>query len=254
MYSRINIASKDPNGLMYELPRTKKAREKNTDWCERAVAKIGAITTKEWTYVLLLGGNDVMSFRLRVAQSQLRPDLLPSFWSESLLLNVPTSGLRRAKVIHVPLLQPADDTFASARNGVVETPLAAYDDPEVWPNIAMIALPVPQKNVLTMINRFRISRSPIDALEHSLRWLAFTWGVSRSSNPILEGMGMPSACMLGTAFSAARFDLTPGVESNLSCPEAIWSAAMRWDSFYAKNHGTVPKGCFVIDHQYAITE
>jgi len=254
MYSRINIASMAKSPSMEQLPRSKKAKEKNTDWCTRAAEKSGAINTKEWTYVLLLGGTDVMSFRLRVAQSQLRSDLLPSFWSESLLLNIPPSGIGNAKVIHVPLMQPAGENFATSRNGVVETPLSAYADAETWPNIALIALPVPQKNILNMIKRFKESRSPVDALEHSLRWLAFAWGVSRSANPILDGMGLPSACMLDTVFSAARFDLTPGVETSLSCPEAIWSAAMRWNSFYEKNHGTVPKGCFVIDHKYGITE
>lgn len=254
MYSRINIASTGKNAEMVELPRSKKAKEKNTDWCERAIREIGSPSTREWTYVLLVGGNDVMSFRLRVAQSQLRRDLLPSFWSEALLLSVPPSGLGRAKVVHVPLLQPADERFASSRNGVVETPLAAYANPDIWPNIALIALPVAQKTVLAMIDRFRKTRSPIDALEHSLRWLAFVWGVSRSTNPILEGMGLPSACMLDAAFACASFDLTPGVESSLSCPEAIWCSAMRWDSFYKKNHGTVPKGCFVIDHKYNIAE
>jgi hypothetical protein len=36
--------------------------------------------------VLLLGGTSIVDFRMRVAQSELRQDLLPSFWSTCGLL------------------------------------------------------------------------------------------------------------------------------------------------------------------------
>jgi len=40
--------------------------------------------------------------------------------------------------------------------------------------------------------------------------------------------GMPSAAMLETAYATNGFDLTPGLESRSSCPEAIWQSASWW--------------------------
>jgi hypothetical protein len=57
------------------------------------VAPQGATANFEWLSstgyrdgVVLLGGTSIVDFRMRVAQSELRQDLLPSFWSTCGLL------------------------------------------------------------------------------------------------------------------------------------------------------------------------
>jgi hypothetical protein len=58
-----------------------------------------------------------------------------------------------------------------------------------------------------------------------LRWLAFVWGAAGAGNPLYESMGIPSAAMVEVVFVELGFDLTPGLESRASYPEAIWQAA-----------------------------
>jgi len=229
-------------------------RETNTQWGERAVREMQTGGSRDWTYLVLLGGRDTMAFRLRVAQSQLRRDMLPSYWSESVLVELKGETVANARAIHVPLIQPEGPAFATRTNGVVARPLRDFDDPVRYPNIALIALPVPQAEILKRVESFGKSRSTLDALEHILRWLAFVWGAARTPNPLHENYGLPSACMLETVCAAANFDLTPGLEARASCPEAIWVAARYWQDYYEQFRGHPPTGRFWTPHEYPIEE
>lgn len=229
-------------------------RESNTQWGERAIVQMKTGGLEEWTYLALLGGNDSMAFRLRVAQSHLRSDMLPSYWSESILVELKANSVAKAQAIHVPLIQPEAPQFSTRTNGVVVRPLTDFDDPQRFPNIALIALPVAQAEILEKVESFRRSRSTLDALEHVLRWLAFAWGAARTGNPLHENYGLPSACMLETVCSAASFDLTPGLEARASCPEAIWVAALFWQAYYQKLRGKTPVGRYYAPHEYPIAE
>ena len=231
-------------------------REHNLAWGERAAREMRAAGPEAWTYVALLGGADTLAFRVRVAQSHLRSDMLPSYWSEAILVKLNDASLRGAEALYVPLAQPDGPHYAPQHNGVVSRPLADFDDTERYPNIALIALPVAQEKVLRQVDVFRRSRSTLDALEHVLRWLAFGWGVARTPNPLHESYGVPSACMLEIVCAAESFDLTPGLESRASCPEAIWSMARYWQEYFKKTapKGRVPFGRFAIGHQYPILE
>ena len=244
------------NPLIVRQPRND--REDNLAWGMRAVEQMDTSGPAEWTYVTLLGGADTLAFRLRAAQSVLRPDMLPSFWSEAILVKLKGNSLRNAEATHVPLAQPEGPTYSPAENGVVSRPLEDFRDPERYPNIALIALPIAQEKIFRHIDAFKRSRSSLDALEHVVRWLAYCWGVARTPNPLHENYGIPSACMLETVCAAEEYDLTPGLESRASCPEAIWGAARRWHEYYEKTGGDremkVPLGRFSTDHSYAIRE
>lgn len=63
-------------------------------------------------------------------------------------------------------------------------------------------------------------------------WLAYVWGAGRAANPLLDSQGIPSAAMVELVLGGAGYDLTPGLESRASCPEAIWQAARWWHSYY----------------------
>jgi len=237
------------------LELTRQPDEGNAAWCDRALEQLPQAAGSKWTCIALLGGKDTLSFRIRVAQSTMRSDLLPSYWSESaILVRGKPASLAQAKALYVPLAQPDDGRFAPADNGVVSRPFAWFDDPAQFPNVALIALPVAQAGVVRRVDAFRTSRSTLDALEHLLRWLAFCWGVSRTGNPLLENYGIPSSCMLETVFAAENFDLTPGLESRSSCPEAIWSAALYWHEYFRKTAEAEPVGRYAIGHGYDILD
>ena len=235
------------------------AAETNTAWMRRAhqamfaTGSMASESLDHWTCIALIGGSDTESFRLRVAQAQLRRDLLPSFWSDVMLVAPRDGSFAQAQATHVPLAQHGDARFPPRENGVVTRPLADFDDTGAFPNVALIAVPVKSKDIDDRLRAFRRSRSTLDALEHVLRWLAFVWGVARTGNPLHENYGIPSACMLETVFSAAGFDLTPGLESRASCPEAIWSGARYWHDYFLTAIGKRPVGRFDKPHGYAIT-
>jgi hypothetical protein len=242
------------NPCFTELPR--RGDEYNVEWGERAVADMKTGDARAWTYIALLGGADTLSFRLRVAQSHLRPDMQPSYWSEAVLVELDSgkNPLANAQVVSVPLSQPEPPRYAPEYNGVVRRPLREFADSAVYPNIALIALPVEQLKITHRVRTFESGRPTLDALEHVLRWLAFAWGVARTGNPLHDNYGIPSACMLETVCAAESFDLTPGLESRASCPEAIWSAALYWHEFYEKTAGRMPCGRFTTGHAYPILE
>jgi hypothetical protein len=89
----------------------------------------------------------------------------------------------------------------------------------------------------------------LDGVDLTLRWLAYVWGVARSGNPLLDGMGIPSAAMLEVVIGAAGFDLTPGLESRSSCPEAIWQAAKWWHEYYVDQKRSPITGAYFIGHK-----
>lgn len=252
MLPQLRSKSKTPNSAFTPLARAD--NEDNLQWGTRAVGEMQTDGSVAWSYVVLLGGSDTMSFRLRVAQSHLRRDMLPSYWSESLFMRLVGPDVSKAKVIHVPLLQPPRALMATRTNGVVERSLKDFADPIKWPNIAIIALPLPYSSLLEKIDAFKRSRGTLDALEHILKWLAFSWGVARTPNPLNDGVGLPSSCMLETACAAAGFDLTPGLESRASCPEAIWVAARYWHEYFEEFAGERPSGRYTTPHKFSIED
>jgi hypothetical protein len=247
-------STSERNPSFFALARTE--GERNLAWGERAVVDMRADAGPDaWTYIALLGGSDTLAFRLRVAQSHLRGDMLPSYWSEAILIRLTGATLAGAEAISVPLAQPPGPAYAPTENGVVGVPLSDFDDPARYPNIALIALPKAQAKILARVELFRRARSTFDALEHVLRWLAFAWGVARTPNPLHENYGIPSAGMLETVCAAEDVELTPGLESRASCPEAIWASALHWRDFFAKTgERRVPFGRYVIGHEYPIVE
>ena len=237
-------------------PLARVKREANGSWLARALIDFDLADLSLWSFVVLAGGKDVGAFRLRVAQSHLRGDMLPSFWSDCALLNVAAGDMSKASFFNIPLLQPATASYAPRRNGVVELPLTKLPVQRDYPNLALLAIPVPATQVLDALRDYQNARVSYDAVENILPWLAYMWGAGNASNPLMQAIGFPSAVMLNQLFGTQGFDLAPGVNQGLSAPEAFWSGVKHWQSFYSKtqSNGLLPKARFVIDHLYDIDE
>src|SRR4051794_31865047 len=102
----------DPNAKLQSLPP--QAGEGNVAWLARAPLQEG---------LLLLGGTSLVDFRLRFAQSVLRSDLTPSYWS---VAGVVSKG---GTVQTVPL-RVGDPSRVPATNAVRRIAMAQFDDPE----------------------------------------------------------------------------------------------------------------------------
>jgi len=220
--------------------------ESNTAWLERVFKEEGI--TREGT-ILLLGGNSMADFRVRVSQSHLRFDLTPSYWS---MVGVLAGN---GRMFTVPLDIAGDISEIPHVNAVREFELSAFDDAERFPNIAAIQVTSTPEKVIDYIEPMKLQRGLVDLPALVLSWLGYVWCVGKRCNPLVEGEGLPSAVFAETLFGLAGIELTPGLATASTCPEAIWQAAKWWASFYeqtsdfaAPGHAQsmVPRGCFAL--------
>ena len=191
--------------------------------------------------VVLLGGTSVADFRVRVAQSHARHDLTPSYWS--------LAGLIRDRdELLTSTLEGWDDAAeVPATNAIVTVPLTRFDDADRYPNIAILRFPGSSPEVLEAAERLKTQRSTADLPALVVDWLGFVWGTEGSRNPLLDGSGLPSAVLVELAFGLIDVEVTPGLASASSCPEAIWQSAKWWQDFYTQNapvaaDGSAPPG------------
>lgn len=239
---------------IYKMDRIK--REPNLEWLKRAYESFALDNIADWSFIVLAGGKDVASFRIRIAQSHLRGDMLPSYWSECALFKIEQNDFATASFFNLPLFQPAVATYAPTRNGLIEMPFNKLPTQKDYPNLALLAIPVPQEAILSALADYKKARVSYDAVENILPWLAFVWGAGNASNPLMQQIGFPSAMMLNQVFNANGFDLAPGVNANLSTPETFWSGVKHWQDYYSKTqeNGLLPKMRFVVNHMYDIDE
>ncbi len=205
-------------------------REGNRRWLSRVGARQG---------VVLLGGATLAHFRIRVAQSHLRQDLLPSFWSLAGILD-------GDRAFHsAPLDDLGSASLVPLKNGVQLCSMADYDDPEEFPNIAVVQFGKQDAAIRRNVGRVQTQRSVVDLPTLILRWLGFVWGAGQRSNPLFEGQGLPSSVLVETVYGMARIELTPGLSSSSSCPEAIWQTAKWWRQYYQDTESP-PRGWYAI--------
>ena len=196
--------------------------------------------------LLLVGGCDLTHVRLRVAQSHVRGDMAPSFWSHVGILCEEDSGL---VLYEASLDPPAGFQEMPKTNGVQRGSAARYEDEAVFPNLALLRFPVARpeggqrgraaasepkaSRIARGIKSVCDQRGVLDIPSLVLPWLGFVWGAGMPTNPLVAGTGIPGAVFAEAAFAAIGVELTPGLSTRSSCPEAIWQAARWWYPFYA---------------------
>jgi hypothetical protein len=198
--------------------------------------------------VLLLGGTSIVDFRMRVAQSELRQDLLPSFWSTCGLL-IDGDVLMTARVDAI-----TNSSARVERNALEAVSLdqhSHYGDPASYPNIAILQFTAEHAAIKEHVARIGQERNIVDLLAQVVAWLGYCWAVGGSSNPLMQGHGIPSATLLERAHGLAGIDLSPGLPSASSCPEAIWQAARWWYQAYepvepSQQAAFTPRGAYLI--------
>lgn len=217
MISTRHLAEAAKNKELREVPARR--AESNRQWLSRVKATRG---------LLLLGGNSLAHFRIRVAQSHMRSDMLPSFWSLAGILDGPQN------FYSVPLDLWGEASEVPRSNGVQRCRIQDYDDPKHFPNIALLNFPGTSDNLRMKIRQLQSQRGIIDVPSLMLSWLGFVWGAGSRGNPLLESIGLPSAAFVEAVYGIDRVDLTPGLSSASSCPEAVWQSAKWWGQYYEK--------------------
>lgn len=213
--------------------------ETNSRWLARHKLKEGLI---------LLGGTSLAHFRIRHAQAQLRSDLLPSYWSLIGLL------VDNKTFVTVPLDLSGDVSRVPKENGIQVCSVSDYDDSQRFPNISVVNFTRDTELIHKSIERLMRQRSILDIPSLILPWLGYVWGANDYGNPLLKGTGLPSAVFVETMYGIGGVELTPGLSSSSSCPEAVWQSAKWWHDFYEETSGVgdgqakanAPTGFFAI--------
>lgn len=240
-----------PNPRFVRVPRKK--GEDNVRWLQRQLKGYDGVA------IVLAGGRNNLSFRLRAAQAHLRFNFTPSHWSHCFfLLHGTTDGL----VYEISLEPPRGFGFAGATNAMQEALLTSYQSVDHWPNLAVIRLgSIEPENAADSLRHFAKQRAVLDAVSLLVRWLAYAWGAGNSGNPILEGIGLPSAAMIEAVCNACGYDISPITPSRSSTPEALWQSTKWWyhaprtaeDAAVERSEGELPDdlptGAFIIAHE-----
>jgi len=212
--------------------------------------------------LLLFGAVTRTAWRLRFAQSQMRHDLVPSYWSHVALLE--SRGARDWRLLEISLEPQRGFGDVPRQNAVQRGVLSAYDDPEVVPNVAYLTFrpkaqskEQPGVSFDEAVAATQHQRQLADLTSGLLDWLGYAWGVGTKTNPLLTGSGMPSAVFAQTVYAIMGIELTPGLATTSACPEAIWQTAKWWHPFYASTasraDGTLC-GRYCIGHEIQIRE
>ena len=171
----------------------------------------------------------------------------------------------------MPLELTGDSADIAQGNGIQSCKMSDYDDPERFPNIAVLRFTRDTEKILDnckLLGGDREAKRPaqrtiIDLPTLMIPWLSFIWICGKGSNPLTEGLGLPSAAFVETVYGIAGIELTPGLASATSCPEAMWQAAKYWHLFYKEAAKTdnsrnaaqqVPTGQFAVRQKAAAAD
>jgi hypothetical protein len=169
----------------------------------------------------------------------MRADLTPSHWSHAALIASPSMN-NRTQVLEASLEPYEGFQIPSRHNGLQIAPLRRYTSTEEYPNIAVLKVPVDsaewrnqRKGQKSILAQFADQRVVLDVTSLMLEWLAFVWGAGDSGNPLLKGHGIPSAAVIEALLGAAGYDISPGLDTSASSPDAFWQSAKWWQDYYA---------------------
>ncbi|MCB0724371.1 MAG: hypothetical protein KDC73_06675 [Ignavibacteriae bacterium] len=242
MSKSIQSSSNKPNPAFKEKKRNKS--QDNVSWIANCIPE-----NNKYPVLVLIGGRFIQDFRIRYAQSYLRNDLTPSSWSHVILLDDLINIKPETNIFEISLTPPKGFGFPPSHNGVQENSLSSYNSSSDFPNVGVLFLPVNKSEIDENIKRFKKQRPIIDSPELILRWLAYIWEVGNVSNPISESYGLPSATLMEAVVNSAGFELTPGLPSNSSCPEAIWQSFRWWNNYYKdQQKENSVKGFYIRSH------
>lgn len=233
--------AKTPNPKVTKSRRLPK--ENNLRWLERHWGPADGRTR-----LVLVGGTGPIDFRLRAAQAVVRHDFSPSNWSHVALAGPRARSLGRTSLVEISLSPRGGFGEPPKRNALQRGVLARYADEGHFPNIAVFSLSVPFDDVEAWVPRLEKQRTTLDLVELTVTWLAHAWGVGAASNPLEQQHGVPSAAAVEALLSANGFDVSPGLTSRASSPEAIWQGCRWWHQYSGGERERDITGAFAVSH------
>ena len=244
----LNSDSQEPSNLLKESKRT--AGQNNTKWLQEHICN-----REGYLNLALFGGKSLVDYRLRIAQSHLRTDMTPSSWSNILILSKIEKDFEKTNILELPLELSRVFSAPISNNGVnEESTIKSFSNPYKYPNVAVLSFRCDVDRIEDAIKNYKKNRPSYDSYELILKWLGFIIGVGKSSNPLFEGYGVPSAVFVETILNSIGFELTPGLPNTTSSPEAIWQSARWWNDFHKTREEVGISGYYSRSHEIQYSE
>jgi hypothetical protein len=188
-------------------------------------------------YVGLVGGTDPASIAVRRAQSMLRFDRRPSYFSHIFLFTGRGDSMLECRVVGADPTRPET-------GGIIRDRARRYTDAEAWPNKAVVGFtftPVPGgtepgervKQVLTAARNVKLVRERYDLWSIVGSWQPYLFEPAKIPNPLVEGSPHPGAAFVRWALSMAGVEGTPSALDEYDAPEHFWAASKYWYKQYA---------------------
>ena len=188
-------------------------------------------------YIGLVGGNDPASMAVRRAQSFLRFDRRPSYFSHIFLFDGASGDILESRVVDADPKTPED-------GGIVTDKVSRYRNFKTFPNVALIAFHFqnvggelsPQQRVarvLELAKNAKAIRERYDLWQMIARWQPYIFEPERNPNPLVGGAPHPGAAFVRWALSAAGVEGAPGALDEFDAPEHFWAAANYWYKQYS---------------------
>lgn len=191
-------------------------------------------------HVGLAGANDPAAIAVRRAQSFLRFDRRPSYFSEIFLLT--GNG---DEIIYCPLV--GADCRKPEGLGIVIGNTSAFADAEQWPNQAIVSFTFPppkkkDKQAIQPADRvaraLKAARDPKAARERydlwamTAAWQRYLFEPVRTPNPLMGDTPHPGAAFIRWVLSLAGVETSPSALDELDAPEHLWASANYWYRSY----------------------
>lgn len=222
--------------------------------------------------ILLVGANDHRALAVRHAQGALRFDRRPSRWSHAALIVHWDEALSKVSGVEVAL-DPTDHTKQVPElNGVTQFALSKYFEQRRYPNVALIVVafeppePVSEGEATAASaaqRRLMALQAALEPIRERERypfwdllavWARYAYAPYTTTNPLLEGIPLPSAALCEYAYEAAALDLTPGATGNNNCPEVLYATAKHWSGGLQETQGATMKLFSLVRNEHQIPQ
>ncbi|NYT63334.1 hypothetical protein H0A66_13520 [Alcaligenaceae bacterium] len=244
----------------------------NTTFFTEALRTMRDYNTGDGAFAIgLIGSCDLPGICLRRAQSVLRLDQRPSYWSHAFIITEAWDGkspVGRLPIAEVPFFARNGQFPEPADNAVIRsTTLGHYLDRELDPNVALFAVAnldgerlqplgsAERKILAAAIADPNQDRNRYDFWTELGVWQQYFWSGEQLPNPTRAGQPIPASSLIAMVYEQIGVDLTPAASERNSAPEHFWTS-MRWwlqrDVQALRGvDGAVVAGCYAIRDQGA---
>ncbi len=190
----------------------------------------------------LIGSRDLPGHTLRMAQSILRWDLRPSYWSHVFVVAEPVNSrtsLSKLKILEIPLFSRNGQFPKPENNGVNEGTLGQYEDKVVDANVGLVAITMSDQEVQKLFTRaqaWNADRVRYNFWDMLGSWQSYLWSQGMKTNPLREGVPIAASAYIEFIFERLGMGVTPGASSRNSAPEHLWNAARWWHKAFKEDN------------------